>query len=403
MPGFFNPHSLEQRSRCSPKRLTQCGKCGLAQKCISPRMKPSGEGVIRVLFVGGALNELEDRRGTHFLGDAGQYLREVVEDLGSDIDACWMTNSVICHSSADKIEPFMISCCRPSLLNTIKKLKPNVIITLGEDPLESLLHGLWKKDINTIERWVGWNIPLAEYGAWLCPTYDPSYLVEKRNEKDVILKLVFKNHIKKAMSLANVKPNPINITKLESQVEIIRSTRKAKKRIWGLSKEKGILAFDWETNALKPDRKKSRLVSASFCLDGRDTFSCMVRPSLFDAIRAVLRSKQLKKVASNIKFEERWSIAKLKIRVAAWHWDTMLAAHCIDNRPLVSSIKFQAFVLFGIADYDSHIEQYLKSSTADGINQILELNRNDLLLYGGLDSLIEHMVMVKQKEILRNE
>ncbi len=78
----------------------------------------------------------------------------------------------------------------------------------------------------------------------------------------------------------------------------------------------------------------------------------------------------------------------------------MLAAHCIDNRSEICSVKFQAFVLLGLADYDSHIAPYLKSKTANGVNRIRDLEEEDLLMYNGLDSLVEYIVMERQKEIM---
>ena len=123
-----------------------------------------------------------------------------------------------------------------------------------------------------------------------------------------------------------------------------------------------------------------------------------MKESLKEALSKVLRNPKLKKVASNLKFEERWTRAKLGYSVAGWAWDTMLAAHCLDNRSGITSIKFQAFVLLGIADYASHIEPYLKTKYSNELNRIEELDEDELLLYNGLDSLLEYKVMEKQRE-----
>ena len=115
----------------------------------------------------------------------------------------------------------------------------------------------------------------------------------------------------------------------------------------------------------------------------------------------VLRNPQLEKIASNMKYEERWTRAKLGHGVTNWGWDTMLAAHMLDNRGGISSVKFQAFVHLGIGNYSSHIENYLKTDSANDLNRIHELDMKDLLMYNGLDSLLEFMVMKKQKEVLQ--
>lgn len=399
MAGFFNPHSMEKGGKGTPNRITKCGKCGLASKCFSPKMEPTGSGKYRVLFVGESPGETEDKQGRQFIGDSGKILRKVMKEIGYGLDDCWTTNSVICHPPKNKIEPYMISCCRPSLIKTIEKLRPNVIVTLGLSALESILKDIWARDVGSISRWVGWNIPLAEYNAWLCPTYHSAYLL--RREKDVILRNVFKNHLEKAMSLKNTTPKPILIKDLENKIEIVKSTGQAKKLLLQLAQKQGFLAWDYETTGLKPDRPEQRLKSVSFCLNGRKTFAFLLKPSLFEYLSPVLKNPRLKKVASNLKFEERWTISKLGHKVKGWHWDTMLVAHCIDNRPQITSVKFQAFVLFGIADYDSHIKPYLKAKTANGLNRIDEIGTDDILMYNGLDSLIEFMVMERQKETMK--
>ena len=83
----------------------------------------------------------------------------------------------------------------------------------------------------------------------------------------------------------------------------------------------------------------------------------------------------------------------------------MLAAHVLDNRGGISSIKFQAFVLLGQPDYDSSIKEYLKSRDPGGygLNRVKQAPVKPLLLYCGLDSLLEYLVAKKQKKLLKKE
>jgi len=106
------------------------------------------------------------------------------------------------------------------------------------------------------------------------------------------------------------------------------------------------------------------------------------------------------KIASNLKVEDRWTRAKLGHRVRNWYWDTMIAAHVLDNTPGITSIKFQAFVHLGQGDYDSHIKPFLKARKESKFNRIHELDLNDLLLYGGLDSYLEYWVAMKQIRLM---
>jgi hypothetical protein len=66
----------------------------------------------------------------------------------------------------------------------------------------------------------------------------------------------------------------------------------------------------------------------------------------------------------------------------------MLAAHCLDNRPGICSLKFQAFINLGVPSYNERIAPYLEASHGP-YNRIHEILLDDLLHYNGIDSLLE--------------
>lgn len=393
--GFFSTSPTKSQV----PRIPRCGKCGLYKEAISPKMEVTGKGQLNVMFVGEAPGEQEDRQGEQLVGDAGQLLRHALENINADLEDCWKTNAVICRPPGNKIEPSMITNCRPNLLKAIKVRKPNVIIILGKSALESLLFQEWKKDLGPLGRWIGWTIPSPQYNAWLCPTYHPSYIM--RMGEDELLMKIFERHLSAALDLEGKKPKPASLDKLKEKVEIILDPTEAQVRMSELSRKRGVLAFDYETNGLKPDKDGHKIVSVSFCLNGKETFACMVDDGNKLYLSRILKSTSLRKVASNMKFEERWTRAILGHGVRKWAWDTMLAAHCIDNRPKITSIKFQAYIHLGLPDYDSHIAPYLKAKTSNGLNTIEQVDRRQLLIYNGLDSLLEYMVMVKQRKMLK--
>jgi len=396
MKGFF---SNSAPVKTTAPRLAQCGKCGLSKKCISPKMEVTGSGKHKILFVAEAPGEQEDRQGIQLIGDAGQVLRSSLEEIGVDLEDCWKTNAVICRPPKNKIEPYMISCCRPKLLKTVHNLKPHTIVILGASALESLLFQEWKKNIGPLGRWIGWNIPSAQYNAWLCPTYHPSYILRMGEDK-LLLKL-FQQHLAKAISLKNKKVVNYSVEDLKSQVEVITNPKQAWLKMKSLLEKKGILAFDYETTGLKPDKKGQRIVSVSFCLNGEDTFACMLDKHNMKILSQILLKKSLRKVASNIKFEERWTRVTFGHGVRRWYWDTMLAAHVLDNRSKICSIKFQSYIHLGISDYDSHIYPYLYTKQPNGMNKIDQVDPKELLLYNGLDSILEYKIMEKQRKMFK--
>lgn len=361
-------------------------------------MPPSGDGKRSILFVAEAPSEEEDSQGEHFAGKPGQRLRRDLSRLGVDIDECHKTNAIICHPPGGKPQDLHIDSCRPNLLKTIRERKPNVIVLLGASAVKSLVPTEKDDASGSIKKWAGWRIPSREYQAWICPTFHPSFLLR---EESPVLDRDFFNHLKRAIKLEGRTIPGESLEELKKRVEIIKSPKQGRLRIKDLSKKKGLCAFDYESNRLKPDDPMARIHAVSFSLEGEDTFSTVVDDDyVMPMLSRALQRKGLHMIASNLKNEERWTIAKMGHGVASWYWDTMLAAHVLDNRPGITSLKFQAYVKFGIANYDGVVAQYFESTNAEGFNRIAEIPVNELLTYNGLDSLLEFMLMrVQRKEM----
>ncbi len=120
-------------------------------------------------------------------------------------------------------------------------------------------------------------------------------------------------------------------------------------------------------------------------------------------LRKILKDPQIKKIASNLKFEESWDRFKLMIKCIGWIFDTMLAAHVLDNRRGITSLKFQAYIRYGLADYDSHLTSFIESDEEEGANTFNTIHKADLddvLSYCGVDSMLEfRLAMDQMKEM----
>lgn len=395
--GFFDSTSWARAS--GVHTLAKCGACGLCKQCFSPRMPPTGKGRRKILFVAEAPGVEEDKKGVQLIGKAGECLRKMLREIGEDLEDCTKTNAVICRPPNNEIDDVYIESCRPNLLKTIQEIKPNVIILLGMSAVKALVPMEWKRDIGQIGQWVGWAIPSPTFNAWLCPTYHPSY-VSRTNEDPALVRIV-KEHLRRAFALEDKRPPITPLAALQSQVAVVTLPSAGRLLMRSLEEATGVLAFDYEATGLKPEDTRHRIVSCSFCLDGEQTFACPIDEKGLKILSRVLRNEKTRKVASNLKFEERWTRTKLGHGVANWFWDTMLAAHVLDNRPGICSVKFQAYVRLGIPDYDSHIEPYLEGVGKTGFNRIHLIDPKELLLYNGMDSLLEYKVMAQQREELQ--
>ncbi len=362
MAGFFNKSEWKAKTTSLPL-FPKCGACGLFKQCNTPKMPHSGTGKHKILFVGEAPSEQDDEDGLHFSGREGQQLRATLETLGIDLEDCWMTYAAICHPK-DGLNDKHILYCRPNITKTIRDLKPKVVIPLGHLAVKSLLAPEWDgggESVGSMQRWEGWHIPSHSLGCWVCPvnlftpaTARPGSPQEKDN---AIQQKLFRRSLKSAIRMQRYTgpSSESPLARLRRQISVYVDPRDTRKRLRRLSDASGRLAFDFETNSLKPENIKRFIHTVAFSFEGADTWAGRIDETCLPALSEVLKNKQTKKIASNLKFEERWSRAKLGHGVASWYWDTMLAAHVLDNRPEISSVKFQAYVRLGVPDYASAI------------------------------------------------
>lgn len=399
MEGFFTRSEMMQVR--APKALApRCGACGLYKTCLSPKMARDGEGRKTVLVVGEAPGEQEDKQGRPLVGKSGRKLADTLAQLGHDLrEDCWLYNSVICRPPGNDLSkhPKAVEHCAPNVVRTIRELRPSVVILLGGTAVRSVIGRIWKDDPGGIGRWVGWRIPSREYNCWVCPTYHPSYLLREENP---VLDRLFARHLKGAFNKAGTRPFSGPLADPADQVEIL-SPRAAAARLNRY--RAGTIAFDYENDRLKPDAADARIVCASVCWEGQETIAFPWDGPVVEAFTDLLANPDVGKIASNLKHEHRWTRKLLGVRVRNWVWDTMLAAHALDSRGGISSIKFQAFVRRGVPDYAHHVHDFLAPSGREedraggnAPNRIHEISLDLLLKYCGVDSLLEYEVAMEQ-------
>ncbi len=395
--GFFSTSKLKSTS-VTVIRSASCGKCGLYQTCQSPKMPVTGKGKLKILVVAEAPGRKEDEQNEQLIGESGQLLRDELDDLDIDLDEdCWKTNAIICRPP-DNVTPTddQIRACRPHLLKTIRDVNPVVVICLGNVALRSLIGHLWKESINKLGQWVGFKIPSRNPNMWVVPTFHPSYLL--RQYKDKALALWFRKHIEAAVALKDSRPWDADVKDYADEVEVEMSGDRA--ALWLREIRSGTIAFDYETNCLKPEYEGSKIYTCSVCWNGKRTVAFPWRGEVIAEMRKLLHDHRVGKVAANLKFEDRWTRYHLKMKVRRWVWDTMISAHVNDNRRGITALKFQAYVYLGCPSYDDDIRPYLESGKKHR-NRIDQVDLNDLLLYNGLDSLLEYRLMRIQRAKVR--
>lgn len=398
MKGFFNQTELPTLRQSA--RIPKCGACGLFKKCKTPKMAISGQGRKGILIIGEYPGETEDDQGVQFVGKAGRRLRQGLERVGIDADKdCWLTDAAICHPHKNQLPEQAIDYCRPNVLRAIEELKPKVIILLGGSAVRSVIGHLWKEDCGGIGRWTGWQIPCQRWNCFICPNYHPKDVIREENP---VLDKFFDHYLRTATRIKE-KPFADKIPNYLLLVDVEMNTDEAAKKIQILTSGGKPLAFDYETDRLAPDSEDAWIACCSVS-DGYRAIAFPWQGKCIKVMRELLCNMPFRWIASNLKFEERWTRATFSKGVRFWYWDTMLAAHLLDNRSRVAGLKFQAFALLGQESYDDKIKPYLRSKEGGNTpNRVREAPLHDLLLYCGMDSLLEAKIAEVQRKQLKME
>jgi len=405
MPLFSKEETKSLVIRPDGKTLS-CYSCGLMYEARNPKLKPSGNFRKKIMVVSEAPTLMDDANGVLWSDQDGELLERTLRRFGYDLhEDCISISAVNCVPLVPKKRiarapvNFEIDCCRKIVMGYVKRYKPSVIIVLGKFALYSIIGNRWNKDFGKFEKWRGWAIPDQDLGCWVCPVYAPN-LVRHMDKEEMTR--VWEEDIKNALyhsKLEHRKYAEPEIVYLKDDLSVLRSI-----------KNFSTIAFDYEATGLKPHGKEHKIVCASVAVseDLVYVFPIPKKRRLLLPFTDLLENELIKKMAHNMKYERHWSLHKLGVKVKGWHWDSMLAAHILDNRQEITGLKFQTYVQFGIIDYSSEIEPWLKGmddKDANSMNRLLEFVQNEdnmmkVLKYCAYDSIYEYRLAMWQQRVI---
>lgn len=404
--GFFESVETPIKKSKSESGCQACKKFLASQH----RFSYVGGGARKILVVGSAPTSLEDDLGILGKNPDIRFLKRTFSELGFDFDRdCWYTTTINCATPKNP-ETQAIRNCRPRLEKVIATLQPITIILLGDIPFDSLIYPRLVGRLNGTPwtAFVGKIIPDAYYKTNLAVIWHPSYMLETKEyadgndspklyERDPAIFTAWKKSIVSAMDASpylttNYLSEQIVITDENEAIDLLE-------RACGWN----IAAFDYETTGIKPYDDGHAIVYMSLS-DGMFGYSFPFFKSnaFLDAVRKFLTSP-CKKIAHNLQFEAIWSKQILGVWPTNWYWDTMVAAHCLDNKRPVG-LKYLVYTMFGQIGYDDAIDKYLQSDPNDKLqcgdnakNRIAEADPGACLLYNALDSFYTYKIYEQQK------
>ena len=171
------PSILESLDDIKTEIGPACMRCKLCALGRSQTVFGVGNPKARLMFVGEAPGEEEDKRGEPFVGRAGQLLTKIIEAIGLSREQVYIANVIKCRPPDNRNpEPDEVATCEPFLFRQIDVIRPAVIVPLGKFAAQCLL-----KTTDPITRLRGRRFDYR--GTTLIPTFHPAYLLRNPSAK----------------------------------------------------------------------------------------------------------------------------------------------------------------------------------------------------------------------------
>ncbi len=172
------------------KEIQMCEKCDLHKSRTNAVL---GEGNIeaRLMFIGEAPGEEEDKQGRPFVGRAGKLLTKLIERAGYKREEFYIANICKCRPPGNRTPTLdEMEKCFPYLKEQIEIINPKVLCLLGAVAGQAFLN---RKVKITKERGavIKWNDRI------LLLTYHPAYVLRNPKEEGTLFK-----DIKRAIEIA---------------------------------------------------------------------------------------------------------------------------------------------------------------------------------------------------------
>jgi len=399
----------------------ECTLCPLNNADIcSPKMKPTGTRKPVIYVLGEAPGPEEDRLGRPFVGPSGKlakrHLPPAVQELvrWGNVIRCYPGKDQ--HGKVNTPGPIEIETCRPSVIRDIEATKPEAIFGFGNVPLN------WLIEETGITKWAGRRIPVkvGKHVCWYYPFLHPAAILHNKPEyhpgpyqSEDEFALAFQ--LKRAIRELDRLPAPVVHDEKEALrgLEIITGhggeadLERLKAFLAELDAE-FVSGFDYETNAIRPYAKKTKLLSVAFAGSKRAVGIALshkrtgwtpkqlkiVHDLLFKFL--VSRGQKRRLVAHQLPFEVEWSAMWFGDEVI-WNtgWgDTASQAYILDERPWTLSLDFLVREYFGFS---------IKSIDNLDRNALDDAPLESVLRYNALDSKYARLVFNVQEKRLKEE
>lgn len=405
-----------------PEYNPECHLCPkLCENTLNVCMESDGPENAEIMVVGEAPGEFEDDLNRPFSGSSGELLRDnLLVDAGIPESAVRFAYAVRCCPENSRAPTVLeIRKCREYLIQEILRIKPCVIIGLGNVALATILQFFYKgaeeegaakkstAKVSGILQWRGKLIWLKEFSCWFVPTLTP-YMVNRDLSKWSSSIYTY-NQVVSDLKLAwNARnrggpsqyPRSVYVTDVNRARCVISKMQES---------PSGMYAYDIETGGTGKTTNR-RIIGASFACDGKVGY--YIPWHVFQSSSVLLHelyallAGPVTKIIHNAAFETR--IHRLSQTRTPWrsnYVDTMIAASLVDEN-FSKRLKDLAWLYTPMGGYDIPVEKYKfeMARKNKAIKEDYSLIPEDLLgVYGGYDAVVTYILYGKLKKAMERE
>lgn len=327
------------------KRDPYCDLCPLHKTAEFVCLLGQGPIPSDIMIIGEAPGRREDASGKAFVGQAGQLLEDMLEEIGIYREEVFITNAVHCRPEENRTpRPREIAACRKWLNYEISKVKPKFILLLGNVPMQSVLgiKGIRKQRGKAVEK----------DGMVILPTFHPASILYDERMREPIEKDL--RRFKEIIDFGGIPyERELNITTVDTweKVDLM------------LDALFGEVSCDIETTCLYPWAREAKINTLGFGTEsGEFVIPMKHRESkwterdieeILEAIDDKLDDCEL--IFHAGKFDLLWMKVHYKVN---WRndFDTMLAHYLLDENSL-HDLEFLAQLYYGAHKWDISLEE----------------------------------------------
>ena len=145
------------------REVAVCEKCELYH---SRKMAVPGEGpaTSEIMFIGEGPGFYENEQGRPFVGAAGKFLDQLLEQAGLKRTDVWIGNVVKCRPPGNRDpQPEELTACNEYLERQINAINPSIVITLGRFSMAKFIPGVKISAVHGQMRKVGNRYMIAMF------------------------------------------------------------------------------------------------------------------------------------------------------------------------------------------------------------------------------------------------